>query len=108
VCYNDAPPANDCNAKTNTDFGHCKGILAWSKDRLGWLVHSVPLWPEKFSNEAVSPLVDSGIRCGQSFLWLEMEWTDSLAQRIMSRVAGAASSFHPSVPAFDLQKYRPP
>ena len=88
VCYNDDPPAGSAG-RGGMAFGHCKGILAWSRDRLGWLVHSVPCWPAAFSDAAVSPLVSSGIRCGQSFLWLTMARTPELTRDISGAPPGA-------------------
>jgi hypothetical protein len=91
VCYNDDPPAGSAGRGGMT-FGHCKGILAWSRDRLGWLVHSVPCWPAAFNDAAVSPLVSSGLRCGQSFLWLTMARTPELTREISGAPCRAGCS----------------
>lgn len=88
VCYNDETPEG--STASGTKFGHCKGILAWRQDRIAWLVHSVPAWPEAMSNESLPPLVASGLRCGQSFLFLSLPRTGDLLRRICGERGTAA------------------
>lgn len=82
VCYNDDPPEINAGAK----FGHCKGILAWSPTRLGWLVHSIPDWPQAFSDTTLSPLVPTSVKNGQSFVWVSLERTPELTKEICRNV----------------------
>lgn len=56
--------------------------IAGRKDRIGWLIHSVPAWPEHMSNEALPPLVASGQRCGQSFLYLSLPRSGDMLRRV--------------------------
>lgn len=80
MAYNDEPPEGF--GLSGAKFGHCKGVLCWSKSRIGWLVHSVPAWPPALSNEALPPIVSSGLRCGQSFVWLSLPRSEELTRRI--------------------------
>lgn len=82
VCYNDAPPS----FRPGSRFGHCKGILAWRTDRLGWLVHSVPEWPEVLSDRGVTALPKSAVKNGQSFVWLSLPRSDALTKAICSEL----------------------
>lgn len=61
--YNDHPPFKK-NAFSNG--GHCKGIVVWNNEKVGWLIHSVPKFPSVFLNEIPSA------ECiyGQSFAWI--------------------------------------
>lgn len=61
-------------------------MLAWNKTRLGWLVHSTPGWPATLSNDALPPLIASGLKCGQSFLWLGLERSEELTRRISAQI----------------------
>ena len=76
--YNDQPPgcgrgAGDPSSK---GAGHCKGIVAWNGRYLGWLVHSVPRWPEGRSvslrrqNFSFPPIEHSQLILAQSFVWV--------------------------------------
>ncbi|KAI3431407.1 hypothetical protein D9Q98_004460 [Chlorella vulgaris] len=85
ICYNDEPPPGS-SIHGGVTFGHCKGILAWSPTRLGWLVHSMPAWPALFSDTMLSEFVASGVRCGQSFTWLSLERTPQLTRSICDQV----------------------
>lgn len=80
MCYNDETPEG--SAASGTKFAHAKGILAWRKDRIGWLIHSVPAWPAAMSNECLPPLVASGQRCGQSFLFLSLPRAGNMLRRV--------------------------
>jgi hypothetical protein len=84
ICYNDEPP-DASGIRGGVTFGHCKGVLTWSPTKLGWLVHSMPAWPARFSDRELSAFAPSGIRCGQSFVWLDMRRTQELTRRICGR-----------------------
>jgi hypothetical protein len=66
ICYNDELPQGH-----HTTRGHCKGILAWNETRIGWLIHSVPKFPETFTGNSISPMGPSELIYGQSFLYVE-------------------------------------
>lgn len=79
MCYNDEPPFG----LIRFSGGHCKGILLWDDDKVGWLIHSVPRFPK-----AVSPLSKiEQAQCvyGQSFAYLEVD--QSYEQSIMSQIS---------------------
>ena len=65
-CYNDELPDDD-----HTTKGHCKGILTWNQERIGWLIHSVPKFPRTFTGSSVSPISKAELIYGQSFLYIE-------------------------------------
>ena len=65
-CYNDDLPNDD-----HTTKGHCKGIVVWNLDRIGWLIHSVPKFPQTFNGSSVSSIGHSELIYGQSFLYIE-------------------------------------
>ena len=50
------------------------------------LVCAVPRWPAEFSDQQLSPIVDSGIRCGQSFGWITLPRTPELAHAISGHI----------------------
>lgn len=66
LCYNDDLPEG-----THTTRGHCKGILTWNDTRIGWLIHSVPRFPQTFDGSAISPIGQAELIYGQSFLYVE-------------------------------------
>jgi len=66
VCYNDESPLSKHTAK-----GHCKGILTWNANRIGWLIHSVPRFPLTFNGKSISPIDVRELLFGQSFLYVE-------------------------------------
>jgi hypothetical protein len=52
LCYNDqcwkyntqgTPSYKEWNP--DDKVGHCKGVLTWNAEHVGWLVHSLPHWP---------------------------------------------------------------
>jgi hypothetical protein len=73
IVYNDEP-GHENQIIHHTSQGHCKGILAWNDYEIGWLIHSVPKFPEFFvpnssSEKRISLLESSQQIYGQSFLW---------------------------------------
>lgn len=66
VVYND-----EHGDKINGSCGHCKGILAWNKVKISWLVHSVPKFPDHFDGKVISSLPESGLEFGQSFVHVD-------------------------------------
>ena len=63
ILYNDEEPAG---GEAHSSGGHCKGIVVWNEDKLGWLVHSVPKWPCALGD----PIPHSELEYGQSFIWV--------------------------------------
>jgi hypothetical protein len=62
--YNDEPPVGPCFS----GGGHCKGVIVWNNDEVGWLIHSVPKWPSVISNSIPNPECEYG----QSFAWIKL------------------------------------
>jgi len=76
LIYND-----EVEGSTHTTAGHCKGILAWNKDRISWLVHSVPKFPATFDGDCISPIQENQLIYGQSFHYIEFAFNaDTLLQ----------------------------
>ncbi len=42
ICYNDQPP----DGSNPSNVGHCKGVVLWNENLVGWLIHSFPRWPK--------------------------------------------------------------
>lgn len=57
--------------------GHCKGVVLWNADRVGWLIHSVPQFPVMSSLQIphLMKIPESGKVYGQSAIYLEMPRT---------------------------------
>lgn len=53
--------------------GHCKGVVVWNADRMGWLIHSIPKYPRviKDINDLWS-VPESGMIYGQSAVYVEI------------------------------------
>jgi hypothetical protein len=67
--------------------GHCKGILTWNAKQIGWLIHSVPNFPRKFTGKTISEIEHSEIMYGQSFCYIEYAFTDALRDHILRHIA---------------------
>lgn len=92
IVYND-----DTTKITNssTNHGHCKGILTWTKyadnnsnnkSKIGWLCHSVPNYPRKFTGSIISLIEHSEIIYGQSFQYIEIQYDDKLLLDIIQQI----------------------
>jgi hypothetical protein len=62
--------------------GHCKGVVVWNAERVGWLVHSIPKFPAipKFpgvvcATGALWNVPESGLTYGQSAVYVEFPRT---------------------------------
>lgn len=64
--YNDDPP--DSMENIHSGGGHCKGIIVWNETEVGWLIHTLPNWPETLLN----PLSHAECEYGQSFIWITL------------------------------------
>lgn len=68
VLYNDEPPGE----AERSGGGHCKGIVAWTEEKVGWMIHSVPKWPDTFGTEQLPEIRPAECEYGQSFVWLTL------------------------------------
>jgi deoxyribonuclease-2 len=64
LVYNDESP-------NKTAKGHCKGVLTWNNKTIGWLIHSVPKFPEYLDETGISGIEYSELKYGQSFVYIE-------------------------------------
>jgi len=81
VCYNDELPDSH-----HTTKGHCKGILTWNETRIGWLIHSVPRFPQAFTGSSISPIGSSELIYGQSFLYVEQARTNVRLEDVLRQI----------------------
>jgi len=66
--YSDDPPTSPRFAPE----GHCKGIVLWNDDVVGWMIHSVPRWPSRMPLETLPE--DTRDECHTlSFWWGSIE-----------------------------------
>ena len=66
--------------------GHCKGIVAWNSSRISWLCHSVPNFPRLFSGDSISEIEPGELIYGQSFQYIELDFTVDLLTRILNQL----------------------
>lgn len=78
MCYNDEPPFG----LIRFSGGHCKGILLWDDEKLGWLIHSVPRYPRTVI--PLSKIEPPQCVYGQNFAYLEVDkiYEDSVMSQI--------------------------
>lgn len=69
IIYNDEVPGES----VSSSFGHCKGVLSWNANKIGWLIHSCPNWPAQFC--PIPAIPSSACVYGQSFIYLEFPIT---------------------------------
>ena len=80
VLYNDELPIHQW---VGTGNAHSKGILVWSEKKIGWLIHSVPGWPQQWPCNQI----DQGhLLYGQSFVFLESEFSQKRLDEILSQL----------------------
>jgi deoxyribonuclease-2 len=56
--------------------GHNKGILLWNNEKIGWLIHSIPKYPNKIKLDKEFKIedIDEGqLIYGQSFVYIELD-----------------------------------
>lgn len=77
LLYNDEIPDNMDNHKTFylNKKGHNKGILLWNSTKIGWLVHSVPKYPNEIEldNFKIEDIEEGHLIYGQSFVYIELD-----------------------------------
>lgn len=62
---------NDNSRGKGKDQSKAKGILAWNKDVIGWMIHSMPGWPESFpSNIEIYEGDSASHGLAHSFCWI--------------------------------------
>jgi hypothetical protein len=69
-----------------TSKGHCKGIIAWNNTRISWLCHSVPDFPASFQGNQISPIDESKFIYGQSFQYIEFQYTYDMIYSIINQL----------------------
>jgi len=83
VVYND-DTSKICDK--HTKHGHSKGIVTWSKDKIGWLCHSVPNFPRKFDGRSISSIEPTEIIFGQSFQYIEIPYDTMILLSILNQL----------------------
>jgi deoxyribonuclease-2 len=76
LLYNDEIPEEFETLSKNYTKGHNKGILLWNDTKIGWLIHSVPKYPNKIEFESefkIEDIHESQLIYGQSFAYLEFD-----------------------------------
>ena len=77
-------PAGYARPQAYRSCGHCKGVVVWESNWMGWLVHSLPQWPCHDTSSPsglgggggggrgplLSPVQDKQTVKGQSFMWV--------------------------------------
>ena len=84
IVYNDETAHIDIKGTTK---GHCKGILAWNKEHISWLIHSVPNFPRLFTGNTISDIEKGEHIFGQSFCYTKLSYTDKLLHDIVNHIA---------------------
>jgi deoxyribonuclease-2 len=69
-----------------TNKGHCKGIIAWNKDKISWLCHSTPNFPKYFDGCEISELEKGEHIYGQSYQYIEVHYSDNLLNSIIQQI----------------------
>lgn len=70
----------------HTTHGHCKGIVTWNDNNIGWLCHSVPNFPRKFTGNSISMVEPSELIYGQSFQYIEIPFNKDMLHNIMHHI----------------------
>jgi hypothetical protein len=73
-------------SEKHTSYGHCKGILTWNNDRIGWLCHSIPNFPRMFKKNKISMIEPSELVYGQSFQYIEIPYSKDMLYNIMHQI----------------------
>lgn len=81
AAYND-----ETKLTTKKTKGHCKGIVSWNNRKIGWLIHSIPHFPIEMTNTTISPILPSELMYGQSFVYIEMNYSKKQLDNIFKQV----------------------
>lgn len=99
IVYNDELPnyseisaeSTGTTTRHSTTAGHCKGILAWNKTEMAWLIHSVPKFPANFDGRTLQPINNSQSIYGQSFAYIRIHFgnirQDIWLQELLEHIA---------------------
>ena len=96
AAYNDETTLTKIKTK-----GHCKGIISWNKRKIGWLIHSIPNFPTEMSTTTISPILPSELMYGQSFVYIEMNYSKKQLENIFKQInwMDANIFLHSNMPA---------
>jgi len=83
ICYNDEEPGES----KSTSKGHAKGVVIWDTKRIGWLIHSVPKYPDITNEKTFQQIDNSQLIYGQSFLYMEIDYTQSVFKTILQHLS---------------------
>jgi len=76
VYYNDQLPEDASEASFLngiTNDGHCKGIVVWNTQAIGWLIHSIPRFPMPVKFDPTKTTVsENQLVYGQSAIYIEI------------------------------------
>lgn len=93
-------------AENHTKKGHCKGIVSWSKDSIGWLIHSVPNFPRKFKGNSISQVEMSELVYGQSFQFVEIKYDETILHNILHQLHIMEANIYMERFTDDFVKYK--
>jgi deoxyribonuclease-2 len=92
-------------SEKHTSHGHCKGILTWNNDRIGWLCHSVPNFPREFKRNKISMIEPSELIYGQSFQYIDIPYTKDMLYNIMHQINIMDSNIYNSNYTSEYKEY---
>lgn len=81
IIYND-----QIDSKDHSGNGHCKGFLLWNNKKIIWVCHSVPNFPSEFDGKNISKIQPSQLVYGQSFISIEIPYSISKLNMIVSQI----------------------
>jgi deoxyribonuclease II len=103
ICYNDEEPGES----KSTSKGHAKGVILWDTNRIGWLIHSVPKYPQMTNDNTFHPIEPPQLIYGQSFLYMEIDYTQSAFKTILDHLSlMEVHIYHQTDPSHTLQLAR--
>ena len=66
IVYNDELPKLNDEDNFITKKGHCKGIITWNENKISWLCHSLPKFPDfNFDSNSINDINESELVYGQ-------------------------------------------
>jgi deoxyribonuclease-2 len=84
IVYNDELPKLNGEDNFITKKGHCKGIITWNENKISWLCHSVPKFPDfNFDSNSINDINKSELVYGQSFQIIEFEFKPEIIASIL-------------------------
>lgn len=108
IAYNDQPP-NDIKPIFGSK-GHCKGVFMWNKNKIYWLIHSVPLWPiisiRKDGSLDISKIPDSQCEYGQSFIWITIPNIGNTLNDLLYQIAHIDAKIYLNFSTIKFDKFK--